>query len=180
MENTTEEGKKEEGSALRAGASRVTAQEQVGPECKRCGDTGSIGHSRGMDGEAYEIDCPDCRPDAPALVEMVKPTISVDVDWIIVQALELAHRCMEGAGMYAHGGDDRAALALVGRELKTARIRESHAQRTYAYRHRAVKHHDDLIRALRMVVESGPLNNGMRDENTMAIASEALDKAEGR
>jgi hypothetical protein len=38
----------------------------------------------------------------------------------------------------------------------------------------AVNAHETMIRALRLVAESGPLNNGMRDENTMAIVREAL------
>ena len=43
------------------------------PLCKRCGDNCLIGHSQGYDGEAYEIDCPDCHPDAPAPQSPVMP-----------------------------------------------------------------------------------------------------------
>lgn len=37
----------------------------------------------------------------------------------------------------------------------------------------------ELLEALRCVVNSGPLNNGLRDENTLAVARSAIAKAEG-
>lgn len=39
--------------------------------------------------------------------------------------------------------------------------------------------HSALLEALRLVTSSGPLNNGLTDENTMAIARAAIAKATG-
>lgn len=38
----------------------------------------------------------------------------------------------------------------------------------------------ELLEALKLVRDSGPLNNGMKDENTMALVCEAIAKAEAR
>ncbi len=45
---------------------------------------------------------------------------------------------------------------------------------------RAVNSHEELMSVLKMVADSGPLNNGMRDENTMQLVRAAIAKAEGK
>ena len=37
----------------------------------------------------------------------------------------------------------------------------------------------ELLEALQLVAHSGPLNNGMKDENTMALVRAAITKATG-
>ncbi len=43
---------------------------------------------------------------------------------------------------------------------------------------KAFNAHEELLATLKLVEKSGPLNNGLRDENTMARVSEAIAKAE--
>lgn len=45
---------------------------------------------------------------------------------------------------------------------------------------RAVNSHEALLEACKAVARSGPLNNGLRDDNTLAVVRKAIAQAEGK
>lgn len=52
-------------------------------------------------------------------------------------------------------------------------------QQEYQQNERLIASAPDLLATLELVASSGPLNNGMKDENTMAEVREAIAKAKG-